>query len=66
MATPFTVPELLIVATAGLLLLQVPLAVVLLKTIADPTQTDEGPLIADGRGCTVMVIVAAHAPTGKV
>ena len=55
--TPDTVPELPIVATAVLLLLQVPPDVTSLRVIDDPEQTEEEPVILAGRGFTVTVVV---------
>ena len=47
-------------ATAGLLLLQVPPELLSVSAIVCPTHTCVGPIIANGSGLTVTVVVAEH------
>ena len=63
--TPDTIPPAVIVATAGVALLQIPPAVALLKLVVEPKQTLRLPVIAAGRGLTVTVTVSAQ-PVGSV
>lgn len=58
--TPVMVPLVLIVATDGVLLLQVPPVVVLLTVVVCPTHTCSVPAIAAGSGFTVTVAVRIH------
>ena len=58
---PVTMPEVEpIVATAGLLLVQVPPNTASLNTVVCPTHTPVLPMIGVGTGVTVIVLVAAH------
>ena len=52
-------------ATAALLLLHVPPALTSLKLVVDPWHTARVPVIADGVGLTVNIVVTIH-PVGKV
>ena len=63
-AIPETTPVLLIVATAVLLLLQLPPVAPSVKEVDEPAQTAAAPLIvpADGSGLTVTICVAAAVP----
>ena len=55
-ATPVTSPLVgLMVATAGVLLLHVPAGLTSLREIVEPTQADEGPVMAAGEAVTVSV-----------
>jgi hypothetical protein len=67
----FTVPALtpvitpvaeLAVATAALLLLQVPPVIALLSVIVCPPHTTLSPVLLPGVGFTVMIFVTVHAP----
>jgi len=51
--TPVTTPPAVIVALAGVALLQVPPAVALLRVVVDPTHTLVVPVMAAGSGLTV-------------
>ena len=53
------------IATLILLLLQMPPAVTSLISIVDPEHTDVGPVIGDGNGFTITILVASH-PVGNV
>ena len=55
--TPVVVPA---VATVASLLDHMPPVVVLLKVVAEPTQTTAAPVIVAGRGLTVNAFVARH------
>ena len=48
--TPVTTPDVLIVATEGLLLVQVPPAAVSVSVTVDPTQTPLAPVTGPGEG----------------
>ena len=61
--TPFTIPVVPIVATAVLLLLQVPPAVASVKGMVWPWHTPVGPAIATGDGFTAIITVALQPPT---
>ena len=63
--TPVTTPVALIVATAGLALVQVPPGLELLRAVVDPTHTLSVPVIAAGKGLTVTVAVIKQ-PVGNV
>ena len=52
---PVTTPPVVIVATAGVALLQVPPGVVLAKVVVDPAQTLVVPVMAFGIGLSVTV-----------
>jgi hypothetical protein len=56
--TPVTSPEASTVATAVLLLLQVPPAGVLTSVVVEPSHTLIVPVIADGAVVTVTIVVA--------
>jgi len=61
--TPPTVPEELpIVATAALLLIQLPPEVPSVRVKLPPVQTDDPPEIEAGKGLTVTVAVLAQPP----
>ena len=63
--TPVTTPAALIVATAGLALVQVPPGLALLRAVVDPTHTLSVPVIAAGNGLTVTMAVIKQ-PVGNV
>ncbi len=65
-ATPVTVPVEFMVATAVLLLAQVPPEVASERAIVDPAHTELAPVIAAGNGLTVMVADLEHPVTGRV
>ena len=56
-AIPVTAPIELTVAIPELLLLQMPPEVTSANEIADPTQTEDGPVIGAGSAATVIVFV---------
>ena len=58
--TPVTTPPALIVATAGVALLQVPPAVTSANAVVEPAHTVTVPVIAAGKGLTVTVAVTKH------
>ncbi len=62
---PVTTPLVFTLATAVLLLLQVPPEVVSARVIADPIHTAAPPVIAPGNGFTVIVLVLRQ-PVGRV
>jgi hypothetical protein len=62
---PDTMPDIVpTVAIIGLLLLQVPPVVTSDNVVVDPTHKIVVPVIADGKGFTVTVIVTLHPPPG--
>ena len=63
-ATPVTTPALLTVASAALLLLQVPPVVASVSVMVAPVHTIAGPVMvpADGAGLTVSACVATAVP----
>ena len=56
--TLVTTPEELIVATAALVLLQVPVPVASVSVVLLPMHTPEGPEMAAGKGLTITFTVA--------
>jgi hypothetical protein len=58
--TPQNMPVGFIVPTAVLLLTQVPPAGVAVMVAQEPTQTDDAPLIADGKLLTVAIAVVVQ------
>jgi hypothetical protein len=60
--TPVTTPVVLIVAITGLLLLQVPPGVAAVNDVVVPAQKLNGPIIGDGDGFTVTVVIAYPVP----
>ena len=65
-ATPVTTPDAVTVATPVLLLVHVPPAVASVSGVVNPTQTDNVPVIAGGKGLTVTTTVGAIQPVGNV
>ena len=63
--TPVTTPPPVMVATAGVALLQIPPPVALLKVVVELIHTLVVPVMAAGSGLTVTVAVTAH-PVGSV
>ena len=59
--TPVTTPPALIVATAGVALLQVPPAVASANTVVKPAQTLNVPVMTAGSGFTVTTVAADAA-----
>lgn len=57
---PVTIPVMPIVATGVLLLLQVPVVVASLKVVVAPTHIISVPVIGNGLGPTVTVVVMVH------
>ena len=64
--TPVTIPVVdPTVATGKRLLLQVPPGVGSLRVVVLPSHTNVVPVIADGDGLHVMVVVTIHAPPNE-
>ena len=64
--TPYTVPDVFIDATAGLLLDHVPPAVSVLRFVVCPWHTCITPVMLAGSEYTVTVSVTLHCVTGSV